>query len=93
MAEILRFPVTTEAIIRLIAIDVIGRPRQSRLNRLRAIDKAAIHQAVAEGAPLAAAMALADRHIAAIKARLAELSQLEAGELAPVHRLAAGGVA
>ncbi|MET3659980.1 hypothetical protein [Aquamicrobium ahrensii] len=91
MAEMLTFPVTAEVIVRLEAADLFERAPRSRINRLRAIDKAAIHGAVASGAPLAEAMEIADRHLARIKTRLEALEQIAAFGTEPIHKIAAGG--
>lgn len=73
MADVALFPVTVEAIVRLEAAALVRKPRMARQNRLRAICKAATIAAVADGESLTSAFEIADRHVAAIKARISEI--------------------
>lgn len=75
MADLVLFPVAVDAVVRLEAAGLVGKPRMARQNRLRAISKRTTLAAVADGEPLMAALAIADRHVAAIKARIDEIEQ------------------
>ncbi|MBE0703621.1 MAG: hypothetical protein IH582_10700 [Afipia sp.] len=93
MADVALFPVTVEAIVRLEAAALAGKPRMARQNRLRAICKATTIAAVAEGETLLSALAIAKRHLAAIKARIDEIEQDAAFEERPMPVSAIGGAA